>query len=63
MLWRTGDGKSDHLPEKLEAAGPVDLKDGSFTLGGDPQADVVLAVPTVSSSHARLEVGKPELDA
>eukprot|EP00208_Stichococcus_sp_RCC1054_P000751 CAMPEP_0206149164 /NCGR_PEP_ID=MMETSP1473-20131121/37633_1 /ASSEMBLY_ACC=CAM_ASM_001109 /TAXON_ID=1461547 /ORGANISM="Stichococcus sp, Strain RCC1054" /LENGTH=154 /DNA_ID=CAMNT_0053546613 /DNA_START=530 /DNA_END=994 /DNA_ORIENTATION=- len=52
----TGDGKSDHLDEPVTAPGALSLKDGSFTLGGGPTVDFKINVPTVSSSHARLDV-------
>eukprot|EP00891_Asterochloris_glomerata_P008137 jgi/Astpho2/8137/fgenesh1_pg.00120_%23_81_t len=53
---RTGDGNSDHLEEKIPAPGSIKLAEGTWQLGRDKPADIVVPVPTVSGRHAQLKV-------
>jgi hypothetical protein len=55
-----GDGSQDHLDEPAPAPGPVQLKDGVFEVGRAEPADILIAIPTVSTRHALLRVGESD---
>lgn len=54
----SGTGACDHIGEKVSLPTPIPLNDGVFEVGRTEPADIVLKIPTVSSRHALLRVGK-----
>ncbi|GFR43808.1 hypothetical protein Agub_g4933 [Astrephomene gubernaculifera] len=56
MLHPTGSGDCGHLGEQVPLPGPVELREGTQDVGRVEPCDVVLAVPTVSSRHAIINV-------
>lgn len=57
VLRPTGDGSSDHLDADVLPPGIINLIEGLQEVGRESPADVVCAVPTVSSRHAMIRVG------
>ena len=57
VLRPTGDGSSDHLDAEVQPPGIINLIEGLQEVGRESPADVVCAVPTVSSRHAMIRVG------
>jgi len=56
VLRPTGDGSFDHLDRAVELPGEIKLTEGLQELGRESPADVVCAVPTVSTRHAMIRV-------
>lgn len=54
----TGNGNSDHIGDKVPLPPVIHLNDGVYEVGRTSPADIRIAVPTVSSRHALLRVGK-----
>lgn len=62
VLEPVGDGDSSHLEEEVEKPGAISLEGEAFVVGrASDRSDIVLPVPTVSGSHARLEKKGVEL--
>lgn len=62
VLEPVGDGDSSHLEEEVEKPGVISLEGEAFVVGRmSERSDIVLPVPTVSGSHARLEKKGAEL--
>jgi pSer/pThr/pTyr-binding forkhead associated (FHA) protein len=53
----TGPGTTDHLDDDVAAPGAISLNQGLYEVGRAPPADIVIAIPTVSTRHATLRVG------
>ena len=52
-----GDGSQDHLDAPVEAPKEMRLEDGQYELGRLEDAQLTIALPTVSGKHALLRVG------
>lgn len=53
-----GNGNSDHIGDKIPLPPVIHLNDGVYEVGRTSPADIRIEVPTVSSRHALLRVGK-----
>jgi hypothetical protein len=53
-----GNGKWEHIGDKVPLPEAIPLKDGVYEVGRSEPADIVLNIPTVSGRHALLRVGE-----
>ena len=53
-----GDGSCAHLEKEVSLPEQIKLSDGLYELGREKPADIVIPLPTISSRHAMLRVGK-----
>ncbi|KAL3140521.1 hypothetical protein ABBQ32_005103 [Trebouxia sp. C0010 RCD-2024] len=57
VLVPTGDGSCDHLDDQsVPLPKEIELKNGLYEVGRESPADIVVAVPTVSTRHAMLRL-------
>lgn len=56
ILVPTGDGSCRHLEKEVALPSQISLTDGLFELGREAPADIVIALPTISSRHAMIRV-------
>lgn len=56
VLVPTGDGSCDHLDQSVSLPKEIELKNGLYEVGRESPADIVVAVPTVSTRHAMLRL-------
>lgn len=58
LLVPAGNGKWEHIGDKVPLPEAIPLKDGVYEVGRSEPADIVLNIPTVSGRHALLRVGE-----
>ncbi|PSC74722.1 serine threonine-kinase [Micractinium conductrix] len=63
VLTPVGTGKTEHIGEEVAMPGAIELKEGLFELGRADPADIIIAIPTVSTRHAMLRVADTEAPA
>lgn len=56
-----GDGSCAHLEKQVSLPNKLRLTDGLYEVGREKPADIVIAIPTISSRHAMIRVGEPEV--
>lgn len=53
-----GNGSSEHIGDEVQLPAAIPLNDGLYEVGRASPADIQINIPTVSSRHALLRVGK-----